>query len=108
MKPGLRLAGLLGLVGALLLLWLGLTGAMVWSSLADAERVALLAVLEPRAGMVVMAFALAMMGLAAALHAWLLPRLAAPAQLLDQVRVLRDTDVQRDITPAGSTTLRAG
>ena len=107
MKPGLRLAGLLGLVGALLLLWLGLTGAMVWSSLADAEREALLAVLEPRAGMVVMAFALAMMGLAAALHAWLLPRLAAPAQLLDQVRVLRDTDVQRDITPAGSATLRA-
>ena len=72
--------------------WLAATAGLLWATLADAERGSALALLAPRAALL----ALAALLLLAAL-AWAVPRayrrwLLAPAQLLDQARVLLGSD----------------
>ena len=73
---------------AALALWLGATAAMLWATLAPDERQQAATLLGPRAALLVFAGVVLLAGLA-----WAVPRayrrwVAAPAQLLEQTRVL--------------------
>ena len=91
---------------AAVLAWLGATAAMLWATLDPAERTQAVDILGPRGALLL----LALLGLLAGLG-WWVPRawrrwVLAPAQLLDQARVLVDTDAQRSLATDGDAALQ--
>jgi len=98
--------GVVGIAGVLAL-WLGATAAMLWATLDAAERAQAAALLGPRAALLVFAAVPALAGLAAVVpRAWR-RWVAAPAQLLEDTRVLLATDARRDLaSPAGGADLQ--
>ena len=86
--------------------WLAATAGMLWATLADAERGSALALLAPRAALLVLAALLLLAALA-----WAVPRayrrwLLAPARLLDQARVLLGSDSAPAIAPPAGADLQ--
>ena len=91
---------------AAVLAWLGATAALLWATLAPAERTQAADILGPRAALLL----LALLGLLAGLG-WWVPRawrrwVLAPALLLEEARVLVDTDAQRSLASDGDVALR--
>lgn len=75
-------------VGALLALWLAFDVALVGSTLTPPQQQAMLALLGPRAVLLVMSWVFAVAGAAALLH-WLVQRhVVAPGRLLERAQVL--------------------
>ena len=86
---------------ALLAAFAGLAGAMLWSSLDEAQRAPLADALGPRWALPLMV-ALALAALAAVAVQPLVRRwITAPARLLEQAQVLLSTDVQRPLVADG-------
>jgi DNA polymerase-3 subunit epsilon len=89
---------------AALAIWLALTIGLVGSTLETAGRAQVAAQLMPRLPLVVMTMALLALGVAAAVLAAWRRWVAAPEQLLEQSRVLLDTDARTELkataTPA--------
>ena len=95
-----------GASAAALLAWLGTTAALLWATLAPAERVQAADILGPRAALLLLAVVLLLAGLG-----WWVPRawrrwVQAPALLLDEARVLVDTDAQRSLVSDGDVALQ--
>jgi len=83
--------------------WIAFTGFMLWSALEPAERQPLAPLLGERLGpLVVLAWLVAVGLLALALRRGYRHFVAQPARLLEQAQVMLGTDVQRELTPAGS------
>ncbi len=94
-----------GIAGALAL-WLGATGAMLWATLAPDERGQLAALLSPRGALLFFAAVVMLAGLA-----WWVPRMhrrwvEAPAQLLEETRVLLSTPTLRSLASSGGSALQ--
>jgi DNA polymerase III subunit epsilon len=89
-------AAALGVV-VLLAVFVALAGAMLWSSLSEAERAPLAELLAPRWALPMMVV-VALAALAAAIVQPLVRRwVTAPARLLEQAQVLLSTDTQRSL-----------
>ncbi|WP_426147961.1 exonuclease domain-containing protein [Polaromonas sp. DSR2-3-2] len=106
-QPDRRLILAIAAVGLALAAWMVLSGALVWSTLASAERDAVGAVLRPRIALLGMSWAAALAGVAYGLHRLYLRYASAPARLLEQTRVLLAASEAQQLTPHGSPELRA-
>jgi DNA polymerase-3 subunit epsilon len=93
-------------VGSLALALLAMAcgiSALVWATLDAAEREAVASVLQPRAALVVMALTVVLALGTLSLRKLFESYVAAPAQLLEQVQVLMNSDMRREIEAHGST-----
>ena len=96
LAPGLVLA-LAALIG----------GGLFVATLEPAERAALAAMLEPRAALLLLGWLLLSGALGALTRIVYVRWVAAAARLAEEAGVLLATDVQRELTPQGSTETRA-
>ena len=106
-QPDRRLILAIAAVGLALAAWMVLSGALVWSTLASAERDTVGAVLRPRIALLGMSWVAALAGVAYGLHRLYLRYASAPARLLEQTRVLLAASEAQQLTPHGSPELRA-
>jgi DNA polymerase-3 subunit epsilon len=101
-----RLILAIAAVGLALAAWLILSVALIWSTLASAERETVGAMLGPRMALLGMSWVVALVGAAGVLR-WLFQRYAhAPARLLEQTRVLLAASAPQPLLPHGSAELR--
>ena len=82
-------------------------GGLFAATLDAAERAALMAMLEPRGALLLLAWLLLSGGLGALTRTAYLRWVAASARLAEEAGVLLATDAQRDIAPQGSAETRA-
>jgi DNA polymerase-3 subunit epsilon len=101
MKPQQWLATRVALVAAGALAWLLVAGTLIMLTFSDAERRVLGELVAPRLALVGLALLGGLAAVAAALNHWGWPRAAAPIRLLEQARVLVETDVRRELDTAG-------
>lgn len=100
------LLGVLALGGGVAL-WLALVAALLWSTLDEAQRAQALALLGPRATLLVL-MGVVLLAAGALLVRSLLARFVEPAaQLAEEGRVLADTEVDRELPVRGSAENRA-
>ena len=88
------------------LAWLGASAAMLWATLDSAERAQAVQIVVPRGALLLLALGVLLAGLG-----WWVPRawrrwLLAPAVLLEEARVLVDTDAQRQLASDGDAALQ--
>jgi DNA polymerase-3 subunit epsilon len=102
-----RLALAVGVLALAMLLTTCGIAAMVWATLDAAEREAVGSVLQSRLALVLMAATVVLALAAYALRSLFARYVVAPAQLLDQVQVLLNSDLRRDIQADGSPENRA-
>ena len=107
MKLDRRLLLAIGVVALGLAAWMGLTVALVWSTLEPAQRETVGAVLAPRMALLGMSWLLAVLGVAAGLRRVYQRYVGAPARLLEQTRVLLAATGPQQLTPHGSAEIRA-
>ncbi len=87
----------------LLSVFAGLVGALVWSTLDEAQRLSVTDILQPRLALVLLGIGAAAV-LAGAIALPLFERfVGAPARLLEQARVLLTTDTRRRLSADGAT-----
>ena len=106
-QPDRRLMLAIAAVGLALAAWLGLSVALIWSTLESAERETVGAVLGPRMALLGMSWVLALVGVAYVLHRLFQRYANAPARLLEQTRVLLAASGPQPLTPHGSAEMRA-
>lgn len=100
------LLGVLALSGGVAL-WLALVAALLWSTLDEAQRAQALALLGPRATLLVL-MGVVLLAAGALLVRSLLAHFVEPAaQLAEEGRVLADTEVDRELPARGSAETRA-
>ncbi|WP_439607442.1 exonuclease domain-containing protein [Hydrogenophaga sp.] len=100
------LLGVLALGGGVAL-WLALVAALLWSTLDEAQRAQALALLGPRATLLVL-MGVVLLAAGALLVRSLLAHFVEPAaQLAEEGRVLADTEVDRELPVRGSAENRA-
>ncbi len=97
-----RIAIGVGVIGVLCLLWLVLTGGLIWSVLGHSDRSALVAAVGPRAFLLVMMWAVSLLVVAVVLQRLIAYFMTAPARLAEEAQVLLGTDVKRKLHPSGS------
>jgi DNA polymerase-3 subunit epsilon len=107
MKPDRRLILAIAAVGLSLATWLGLTVALVWSTLEPAQRDTAAVLLGPRMALLGMSGVVALVGVAAVLRLLFQRYASAPARLLEQTRVLLAASGAQQLTPHGSTEIRS-
>ena len=106
MKADRRLWLAIAGVGLALALWLGLTVALLWSTLAPAEKVVVDTILGPRIALLGLSWLLALGGVAVGLNKLYRRYAYAPARLLEKARVLVAATEPQLLTPAGSTEIK--
>ncbi len=87
-------------------LWLGLTWFLVASTLSDSERATAQGLLGPRLALVLMMVVVAVGAVAAAVQWFYRRHVAPPARLLEQARVLIDTNAQLQLQAQGTPTVQ--
>ncbi len=87
-------------------LWLGLTWALLSSTLSEEEHAAAQALLGPRVALLVMMVVLAAGAVAAAVQWFHGRHVASPARLLEQARILVDTDARLQLQGQGPPALQ--
>lgn len=106
MKPDRRLWLAIAGVGLAMALWLGLTIALLWSTLSPDEQATANALFGPRAPLLGLSWLLALGVVAAGLSKLYRRYAYAPARLLEKTRVLLAATDPQQLTPAGSTEIR--
>ena len=106
MKPDRRLWLAIAGVGVGMALWLGLTVALLWTTLASDEKTIVGTILGPRLALLGLSWALAVVGVAAGLLKLYQRYAYAPARLLEKTRVLLAATDPQPLTPAGSTEIK--
>jgi DNA polymerase III subunit epsilon len=106
MKPDRRLWLAIAGVGLAMALWLGLTIALLWSTLSPDEQATANALFGPRAPLLGLSWLLALGAVAAGLSKLYRRYAYAPARLLEKTRVLLAATDPQQLTPAGSTEIR--
>ncbi|WP_372740109.1 exonuclease domain-containing protein [Neptunomonas sp.] len=97
-----RIAVGVGVIGVLCLLWLLLTGGLIWAALEEAERAAVVTAVGPRALLLIMMWAVSLGVVAVVLQRLIGYFMTAPARLAEEAQVLLGTDVKRQLKPKGS------
>ncbi len=105
--PDRRLVLAITAAGLALAAWLGLSVALLWSTLEPAERDTVGAALGPRMAWLGISWAVALAGVGYGLHRLYLRYVSAPARLLEQTRVLLAAREPQPLAPQGSTEIRA-
>ena len=106
MKADRRLWLAIAGVGLALALWLGLTVALLWSTLAPAEKIVVDTILGPRIALLGLSWLLALGAVAVGLSKLYRRYAHAPARLLEKTRVLVAATEPQTLTPAGSTEIK--
>ncbi|MBL8349431.1 MAG: DNA polymerase III subunit epsilon [Burkholderiaceae bacterium] len=106
-QAGRSVALWVALAAGAVLAWAGAAVGMLWATLEADERTQAAALLGPRAALLMFAVLMLLAALG-----WAVPRayrrwVAAPAQLVEEARVLLATDTRREITTSGDATLQA-
>lgn len=107
MKGDRRLILAIAATGLGLAAWLGLTLALVWSTLEPAQRETVSALLVPRMALLGMSWVVALVGVASILRVLHQHYVGAPARLLEQARVLLSATGPQQLNPQGSAEIRA-
>src|SRR5450830_129306 len=107
MKGDRRLILAIAAAGLGLAAWLGLTLALVWSTLEPAQRETVSALLVPRMALLGMSWVVALVGVASILRVLHQHYVGAPARLLEQARVLLSATGPQQLNPQGSAEIRA-
>lgn len=97
-----RVAFGIAMVGMVCLMWLAITGALIAASLSEAERQAVAQAVGARAILLLVMWALALLIVGVVLNRLVTHFLKAPARLAEEVAVLLETDVKRQLVPSGS------
>lgn len=97
-----RILSGVAIIGLVCLLWLLVTGGLIWGTLDQAGRDAVTATLGPRLLFLLMMWAVSLAAIGLVLR-WLVTRfLTAPARLAEEAQVLLKTDVKRQLELHGS------
>lgn len=97
-----RVALGVAVIGAICLVWLLVTGGLIWSTLAENERSAIVNAIGPRLVLLMGMWAVSLIAVGMALR-WLVGYfMTAPARLCEEAQVLLGTDVKRQLVPSGS------
>ena len=91
-----------GIVGLVCLVWLGITGALIWAALNPSERDAVITAVGPRAAVLLLMWGGSLIVVGIVLRQLVAYFMTAPARLLEQAQVLLGTDVNRRLEPTGS------
>ncbi len=97
-----RIAIGVGVVGVICLLWLLLTGGLIWAALGEADRVAVVSAVGPRAVLLIVMWAVSLVAVGLVLRQLIAYFMTAPARLAEEAQVLLGTDVRRPLEPKGS------
>ena len=90
------------IVGLVCLVWLGVTGGLIWASLNITEREAVINAVGSRAVLLIIMWALSLVVVGAVLSRLIAYFMTAPARLAEEAQVLLGTDVKRRLEPQGS------
>ncbi|WP_020559134.1 3'-5' exonuclease [Thiofilum flexile] len=97
-----RVALGVAIIGVICLVWLLVTGGLIWSTLAESERSAIVNAVGPRLFLLIGMWAISLVAVGAALR-WLVGYfMTAPARLYEEAQVLLGTNVKRQLVPSGS------
>lgn len=97
-----RVALGVAIIGVICLVWLLVTGGLIWSTLAENERTAIVNAVGPRLLLLIGMWAISLVAVGSALR-WLVGYfMTAPARLCEEAQVLLGTDVKRQLVPSGS------
>ncbi len=91
-----------GVVGLVCLVWLGVTGGLIWAALSDTERQMLVTAIGPKVILLLFMWAISLFVVGMVLKQLVGYFMTAPARLLEEGKVLLETDVKRRLTPQGS------
>lgn len=97
-----RIAIGVGIVGLVCLVWLAVTGSLIWAALADTERAAVVSAIGPKAVLLLVMWAGSLFVVGAVLRQLVAYFMTAPARLAEDAQVLLGTDVKRRLVAQGS------
>ncbi|MEO7160682.1 MAG: DNA polymerase III subunit epsilon, partial [Polaromonas sp.] len=107
MKPDRRLMLAIAAAALALAAWLGLSMALIWSTLAPVQRETVAALLGPRIALLGMSWVLAVVGAAAVLRLLFQRYAHAPGRLLEATRVLLASNGVQQVIPQGSAEIQS-
>lgn len=90
------------LVGLVCLIWLFVSGGLIWAALEENERAAVVQAIGPRIGLLFFMWAISLVAVWMLLSYLVRNFMTAPARLLENAQVLLGTDVKRKLAPDGS------
>lgn len=97
-----RIIGGTALVGLVCLIWLFVSGGLIWAALEENERAAVVEAIGPRIGLIFLMWAASLVAVWILLSYLVRHFMTAPARLLENAQVLLGTDVKRTLVPDGS------
>ena len=84
-----------GIVGVVCLVWLLVTGGLIWAALEEPDREAVINAVGPRVVLLVVMWAVSLAAVGAVLRQLVAYFMTAPARLAEEAQVLLGTDVKR-------------
>lgn len=90
------------IVGVVCLIWLLVSGGLIWAALEENERTAAVAAIGPRIALLFLMWAASLIVVWVVLGYLVRYFMTAPARLLENAQVLLGTDVKRKLVPNGS------
>ncbi|QTR51015.1 3'-5' exonuclease [Candidatus Thiothrix anitrata] len=91
-----------GIVGVVCLVWLLVTGGLIWAALGEADREAITTAIGPRIALLVVMWAISLVAVGLVLRQLIAYFMTAPARLAEEAQVLLGTDVKRRLVAQGS------
>lgn len=91
-----------GIVGVVCLVWLLVTGGLIWAALEESDREAVINAVGPRVVLLVVMWAVSLAAVGAVLRQLVAYFMTAPARLAEEAQVLLGTDVKRRLVAQGS------
>ncbi|PID50710.1 MAG: DNA polymerase III subunit epsilon [Proteobacteria bacterium] len=97
-----RIAIGVAIVGIVCLVWLFLTGGLIWAALGESDRQAVVTAIGPRAALLFVMWAVSLIAVGLVLRQLVAYFMTAPARLAEDAQVLLGTDVKKRLSPQGS------
>ncbi|HMT94440.1 exonuclease domain-containing protein [uncultured Thiothrix sp.] len=101
-KTDWRIVAGTAIVGLVCLIWLFVSGGLIWAALEENERAAAVAAIGPRIALLFLMWAASLIAVWVILGYLVRYFMTAPARLLENAQVLLGTDVKRKLVPDGS------
>lgn len=101
-KTDWRIVAGTAIVGLVCLIWLLVSGGLIWAALEENERAAAVAAIGPRIALLFLMWAASLIAVWVILGYLVRYFMTAPARLLENAQVLLGTDVKRKLVPDGS------
>jgi len=90
------------IVGVVCLVWLVLTGSLIWAALDSQERQAVVSAVGPNAVLLILMWALSLIAVGFVLQRLVAYFMTAPARLAEEAQVLLASDTNKRLNPHGS------